>query len=118
MIALRLLSLTGLLHLLAAALEAALSPFGMTEHLSTAFFAGLLELSTGAACMQGAPLTPGTAALAAFLLGWGGLSVHCQSLLFVLETDLSCKPYFVGKFLQGLFSAVLAFVLFTVFPCG
>ena len=30
MIALRLLSLTGLLHLLAAALEAALSPFGMT----------------------------------------------------------------------------------------
>ena len=118
MIALRLLSLTGLLHLLAAALEAALSPFGMTEHLSTAFFAGLLELSTGAACMQGAPLTPGTAALAAFLLGWGGLSVHCQSLLFVLETDLSCKPYFVGKFLQGLFSAVLAFALFTVFPCG
>ena len=33
-----------------------------------------------------------TAALAAFLLGWGGLSVHCQSLLFLLETDLSCKP--------------------------
>lgn len=118
MIALRLLSLTGLLHLLAAALEMLLAPFGMTEHLATALFAGFLELSTGAACMQGAPLTPGTAALAAFLLGWGGLSVHCQSLLFLLETDLSCKPYLVGKFLQGLFSAVLAFVLFTALPCA
>ena len=118
MIALRLLSLTGLLHLLAAALEMLLAPFGMTEHLATALFAGFLELSTGAACMQGALLTPGTAALAAFLLGWGGLSVHCQSLLFLLETDLSCKPYLVGKFLQGLFSAVLAFVLFTALPCA
>ena len=65
--------------------------------------------------MQGALLT-GTAALAAFLLGWGGLSVHCQSLLFVLETDLSCKPYFVGKFLQGLFFRRVGFCIVHRFP--
>ena len=114
MIFLRLLSITGLLQIAAAVLEGILSPFGMTEHLATALLAGILELSTGSACLQGAALTPGTAALAAFLLGWGGLSVHCQSLLFVLETDLSCKPYFLGKFLQGVFSALLAFVLFSL----
>ena len=114
MIFLRLLSITGLLQIAAAVLEGILSPFGMTEHLATALLAGILELSTGSACLQGAALTPGTAALAAFLLGWGGLSVHCQSLLFVLETDLSCTPYFLGKFLQGVFSALLAFVLFSL----
>lgn len=112
MIALRLLSYTGLLHLLAAALTALLSPFGMTEALSTALLAGMLELSTGAACLQGAPLTAGTAALSAFLLGWGGLSVHCQSMLFLLERQLPCGTYFAGKLLQGVFSAVLAYVVF------
>ena len=114
MIALRLLSFTGALHLLSAALAALLAPFGMTEHLACALFAGFLEISTGSACLQGAPLTAGTAALAAFLLGWGGLSVHCQSLLFLLETDLSCRPYFLGKFLQGLLSALLAFLWFSL----
>ena len=114
MIALRLLSFTGALHLLSAALAALLAPFGMTEHLACALFAGFLEVSTGSACLQGAPLTAGTAALAAFLLGWGGLSVHCQSLLFLVETDLSCRPYFLGKFLQGLLSALLAFLWFSL----
>jgi sporulation integral membrane protein YlbJ len=113
MIALRLLSFTGLLHLLSAALAALLSPAGVTEQLATALVAGFLELSTGSACLQGVELTPLTAALSAFLLGWGGLSVHCQSLSFLLHTDLSCRPYFVGKFLQGAFSAALAWGIFS-----
>ena len=116
MIALRLLSFTGVLHLLAAVLELLLSPFGMTEHLATALIAGILELSTGSACLQGAPLTAGTAALASLLLGWGGLSVHCQSMIFLLESRLPLKSYFIGKFLQGIFSALLAFCLFPVIP--
>ena len=115
MIALRLLAFTGALHLLAAFLTWLLSPLGMTEHLSTALIAGILELSTGSACLQGAPLTAGTAALVSFLLGWGGLSVHCQSMIFLLESSLPCKTYFIGKFLQGIFSSMLAFFLFRMF---
>lgn len=114
MIALRLLSFTGALHLMSAALAFLLSPLGMTEQLSTALIAGALEVSTGSACLQGVPLTPLTAALASFLLGWGGLSVHCQSMLFLLETDLSARPYLLGKLLQGVFSAALAFVFFSL----
>ena len=112
MIALRLLSFTGLLHLLAAGLELLPPPFGMPESLATALLAGILELSTGAGCLQGAPLTAGTAALASFLLGWGGLSVHCQSLIFLLDARLNCKTYLLGKGLQAIISAILAYVLF------
>ena len=114
MIALRLLAFTGALHLMSAAISFLLSPFGITEQLSTALIAGALEVSTGSACLQGVPLTPLTAALASFLLGWGGLSVHCQSMLFLLETDLSARPYLLGKLLQGVFSAVLAFAFFSL----
>ena len=112
MIVLRMLAFTGALHLLSAALAWLLSPVGMTEQLATALIAGFLELSTGSACLQGAPLTAGTAALASFLLGWGGLSVHCQSTLFLSDSGLSFKPYFIGKFLQGLFSCCFTLLLF------
>ena len=114
MIALRLLAFTGALHLMSAAISFLLSPFGITEQLSTALIAGALEVSTGSACLQGVPLTPLTAALASFLLGWGSLSVHCQSMLFLLETDLSARPYLLGKLLQGVFSAALAFAFFSL----
>ena len=46
-----------------------------------------------------------------------GCRLHYQSLLFVLETDLSCKPYFVGKFLQGLFPPCWLCIVHR-FPCG
>ncbi len=114
MIVLRMLSFTGILHLFSSFLAFLLAPFGMTEHLATALIAGILELSTGSSCLHGIAFTPGTVALASFLLGWGGFSVHCQSLTFILETDLSCKPYFIGKLLQGLFSCALSFLLFTI----
>lgn len=114
MITLRMLSYTGLLHLLAAALSGLLAPLGVTEPYATALIAGFLELSTGSVCLQGTALTPGSAALASFLLGWGGLSVHCQSLLFLLEAQLSSRTYFCGKFLQGILSAILAYLLFSL----
>ena len=114
MIALRMLSFTGILHVLSSSAAFLLAPFGMTEYLATALIAGILELSTGSACLHGIALTPGTAALASFLLGWGGFSVHCQSLTFILETDLSCKSYFIGKLLQAIVSSILAFLLFSI----
>ena len=112
MLTLRLLSITGLLSFLSGVLTTLFSPFGMNDTFATALIAGILELSTGSACLQGVSLTVGSAALAAFLLGWGGLSVHCQSLLFLLDAGLPSRTYFVGKLFQGVFSAILAALLF------
>ena len=63
---------------------------------------GFLEISTGTAALQGAVDAPGALPLAAFLLGWGGLSVHCQSLPFWRAAGVRPGPYLRAKFLQGV----------------
>lgn len=42
------------------------------------------------------------------LLGWGGLSVHCQTAAVLQESGLSIKRYVIGKVLQAVISMVLA----------
>jgi sporulation integral membrane protein YlbJ len=66
---------------------------------------GLLEISTGAAALQGSECTALALPLAAFLLGWGGLSVHCQSLPFWRQSGVQMAPYLKAKLLQGALSA-------------
>lgn len=46
--------------------------------------------------------------LAAGLLGWGGLSVHCQTLSVLAGSGLSARTYWLGKAAQGGISAALA----------
>ena len=64
-----------------------------------------------------AKLTNGVAALpadrrgfvlCAVLLGWGGLSVHAQTLSVLEDTGLSARRYLLGKTLQAALSAPLA----------
>ena len=54
--------------------------------------------------------------LAAFILGWAGLCVHCQVLSFLGSSDLSVRTYLAGKLAHGVISALLANVLIRVLP--
>ena len=54
--------------------------------------------------------------LTAFLLGTGGLSVFFQVFSIISKTDISIKPYIIGKFLQGIFAAFYTFALIEIFP--
>ena len=54
--------------------------------------------------------------MAAFRLGWAGISVHCQVLSFLGESGLSTRTYIGGKLLHGLFSAGLTALLLRAFP--
>ena len=49
--------------------------------------------------------------LAAGLSGWGGCSVHCQTLAILSGSGLSMRSYLLGKGLQALLSAVFAGLL-------
>lgn len=69
---------------------------------------GVVELFNGAARLTG---DRAGFLLAAALLGWGGLSVHCQTLSVLSGSGLSTRSYWLGKALQGLFSAALAWGL-------
>ena len=67
--------------------------------------AGLVELTNG--ILRLAP-DRGGFVLAAALLGWGGLSVHCQTAAVLGGSGISMRWYLPAKAMQGAVSAVLA----------
>ena len=112
----RLCFLSGILPALARFLGKALAPLGFSEAWAQRLLTGLLELSSGVWSLVGEGTLQGKAAMAAFLLGWAGVSVHCQVLSFLGESGLSTRTYIGGKLLHGVFSALLTALLFQVFP--
>lgn len=80
---------------------------GMAFSMAPPLVTGIFEITMGAKylSLSFAPLYQ-KLIIAAFVLGWGGLSVHSQVASIVSRTDISMKPYLVGKFLQGIFAAI------------
>lgn len=77
---------------------------------------GVLEISSGVCVLAEGGSLEGRVVLAAFVLGWAGISVHCQVLSLVGDSGLSAKPYLIGKLLHGGLSAVLAAAMIRVVP--
>lgn len=106
--------LTALLR--AAGVISGLSAFlslraGMELQAANALTVGILELGSGIGTMQGLAPTPGNLSLASFLLGFGGLSVHCQTLSVLDGTKIKCARHFIGRILAGTISAFLTYLL-------
>jgi sporulation integral membrane protein YlbJ len=78
---------------------------------------GLIELTSGVWALSGeAGSLCKSAAMAAFMLGWAGLSVHCQVLSFLSGSELSAKRYIIGRLAHGILSALLVYLVFILFP--
>jgi len=85
------------------------------EGSAKAVFCGIAELSNGIAAMPAVfHSLPALAAAVSFCLGWGGLSVHFQTLSLILPSGLSPKKYFIGKMLHALISAAASLAVFSV----
>lgn len=104
----RLLQITSILPTLGQAIESLLS---LPQNYGAALLTGALELSSGVAVVPQNSSLSGQIALVSFLLGWAGLSIHCQVLAFLIPSDLSCKTYLLGNFLQGLLAAFYGVLL-------
>ena len=50
------------------------------------------------------------------MLGWAGISVHCQVLSFLIDSGLSARVYLAGKLCHGLIAAALTWVATRIFP--
>lgn len=66
---------------------------------------GLLELTGGITSLEA---SPAGFCMAAALLGWGGVSVHCQTAAVLEDTGLSLRRYLLAKALQAVVSALFA----------
>ena len=111
-VVLRLLSAYGALSGAAALLSLA----GFEGEWARRLVAGLLELSSGVSSLQGGAGLAGRVSMAAFMLGWAGLSVHCQVLSFLVDSGLSARVYLAGKLCHGLIAAALTWGLTRLFP--
>ena len=90
---------------------------GLTAQMAEALLRGCLEVTTGLWSLAGAQANlTANLALAACLLGWAGLCVHCQVLSFLDGSGLSARPYLTGRLLQGLLSAVLTALVLRLWP--
>jgi sporulation integral membrane protein YlbJ len=115
-VAVRMLFLLGILPAAARGLGRLLAPFGLRADTAEQLLTGLLEITSGLWRLQGsAASVGGRIALAAFLLGWAGLSVHCQVLSFIGESGLRTWTYLVGKALHACFSALYAHLMIGLF---
>jgi sporulation integral membrane protein YlbJ len=111
-VVIRLLTLSGAF----SAAAKLLVPLGFTETGAENLLTGVIELTSGVWSLAGTGALVGRLSLAAFMLGWAGVSVHCQVLSFLGESGLSAKTYFAGKLLHGAFSAALMTLAVRIFP--
>lgn len=83
---------------------------GLELHFCRSLLTGLLELGSGIASMAGLSASPANLALASFILGFGSLSVHCQTLAVTAGTNMKCARHFAGRIVHGSISALFTFV--------
>ncbi len=84
---------------------------GLQLHFVRSFLTGILELGSGIGSMQGLSLTPANLSLASFILGWGGISVHFQTMAVLSGSDVKGARHFAGRLLSGAISAAISFLL-------
>lgn len=84
---------------------------GLELHYVRSLLTGLLELGSGIGAMQGLALTPLNLSLASFLLGWGGVSVHFQTMAVLAGTDVKGVRHLAGRLLSGCISAAVTLLL-------
>lgn len=95
------------------ALADLLSLVGISAQFAPQLVAGFLELTSGVSSLGGITKSVGSISMAAFMLGWAGLSVHCQVLCFLIDGGISPRTYLVGKLMHGTIAAALTYVLAT-----
>lgn len=99
---------TGVIVVISNHLANIVSLFGVPKDLIAPILSGFFEITTGINMLSkidGISFVHQLAAVS-FILGWAGLSVHFQVYSIISNTDISIKPYLLGKVLQGIIAAI------------
>ena len=112
------LKASNLLKLLAIFINPILHTFSIPEELSKYIITGFLEITNGINGIANVRLKAISIniIITAFLLGFGGISVMLQVLSIISKTELSPKPYVLGKLLHGIIAAIYTYAFINMFP--
>ena len=76
--------------------------------LFNSFFYGIIEMTNG---INYSLILENNLPVISFLLGFSGLSILFQVYSIISKENISIKPYLYGKILQGIFSAIITYLL-------
>lgn len=112
------LNISGITSLVCILLEPVCHFLGISSQIIASVFTGLFEVTNGINMVSLIKLKNISLNIivTAILLGFGGLSVLLQVFSIVSKSDLSIKPYIIGKILHGIFAAVYTFLVMSIFP--
>ncbi len=96
------------MHLVAPLLDV----FNISYIYTISVLKGILEVTNGLKTLTSINLeaTITEICIAAFLLGFGGISVLMQVSSIISKNNLSIKPYLLGKFLHGIIASLYTFL--------
>ncbi|SFE41531.1 sporulation integral membrane protein YlbJ [Paenibacillus catalpae] len=111
-VVMELLTRAGIVEALAEGLRLLFGAVGLPAKLADATIFGLFEVTLGARAAGEADTgLMHQAAVAAWILSWGGLSVHAQVLSLLSRTDLRYIPLMVARLAHAFISVVLVYLL-------
>ena len=109
---LNIIKTSNLLNILCNFINPIFNLLNIPTSFSSGFISGIIELTNGLniICTLPEKKISINIILASFLLGLGGISVLLQVWSVISKTDLSIKPYIIGKILHACFSAFYTFL--------
>lgn len=112
------LNTSGLLVVLSKLIYPIFKLIGLDFNYITPIISGIIELTNGLNIITSiATKNISTIiTICAFLLGFGGISIMLQVLSITSKSDISIKPYIIGKALQGIIAAILTYACIHLFP--
>ncbi|RKN65443.1 sporulation integral membrane protein YlbJ [Paenibacillus ginsengarvi] len=113
-VVLEVLTISQVMNGLYATVTFVLQGLHVPPELSQAVVNGLFEVTLGAKSAAGAGAHLSLAskvAVAAFILSWGGLSVHAQVISLLSRTNIRYVPFGLARLVHGFLAAAAVFVL-------
>ncbi|MFS0723460.1 sporulation integral membrane protein YlbJ [Paenibacillus sp. 1P07SE] len=106
------LTQAGILPRFADAIEALMRLLGLPSALADAIVSGLFEVTLGSreAGLAGGGLIH-QLAIAAWILSWGGLSVHAQIASLIGSTGMRYGPFLIARLLHSILAVLLVYLL-------
>ena len=117
-IILSILQKTYILHLLNIFFMPAFQLIGINTEFIVPILKGILELTNGVTAVS-IVVNRNLAVnviICAFLLGFGGISILLQVMSIISKSDISIKPYILGKLLQAILASFYTF--FIIYHCS
>ena len=104
---------TGIIKVLSAIITPLLSLIHIPSSFANGILSGIVELTNGVSIISHIPIKAISVniVICSFLLGFGGISVLLQVLSITSTSDISIKPYIIGKLMQGCIAALYTYIL-------